>query len=633
MEVKKEMDDEYCGKPEGKAKELHGHQFSFKFENKDAVYDVVCKQEGTIYESLQNSDVFKENASVNQHKELVILHRPKKAIGSHFPCHKLTKLDKLDMKPLTIAYIKKEAKNKTPTTSSKDKKENHGEFVTFAVKTTGGINILSKVMKNVGLRKRVDEVILYGYKGQTIREALVQDARFSDEVLQNRSNNYFLEDTEDGSNKQLSLPIDYLDGKCFKITKPKPQVSLGAANHDAPQEATSSKTASSNSPTSLQKGRHQPTPSTSHQPSPNKSNQQSTYQPIPNSKDLLQLLRSQFKDLVEVMIGRQNPTPQAVKKHLSQEFGKRTELCHEVRAMRRFLELGDSVCQVRIDDSAAGSGFLLYGKYILTNAHVVLDEAKREKRENITVIFSYEKLSDIHQSMGVEVVAGVSNVDDEGHKHDWALLEVSGDQKNGPIKAKPLLERLGPVTDSGQICIIGHPEGKVKKIDPCFTISHSERGQNTLFLTSKYTNSPEPMDKKIHTYESCFYFGSSGSPVFDINFKVVSMHSGGFPDEKQGHLLEYSHPLSLIIEELLIQILRDKKVDLLLAMDTCDIPPMVKDMFKKILSNNKGLVWTEEEIINLCEGDQACTNTELLKDFFRLYSQRDEPTEPEAMVF
>ena len=39
-------------------------------------------------------------------------------------------------------------------------------------------------MNNFGLRKLVDEVTVYGYKGQTVREVLEQDGRFSDEVLQ-----------------------------------------------------------------------------------------------------------------------------------------------------------------------------------------------------------------------------------------------------------------------------------------------------------------------------------------------------------------------------------------------------------------------------------------------------------------
>ena len=64
-------------------------------------------------------------------------------------------------------------------------------------------------------------------------------------------------------------------------------------------------------------------------------------------------------------------------------------------------------------------------------------------------------------------------------------------------------------------------------------------------------------------------------------------------------------------------------MNVLLAMITCGILPVAEDLVKEILSNNKGLVWTEEEMINLCQGDQA--NTERLKVFFRLNSQSDEP--------
>ncbi|CAL8280413.1 unnamed protein product [Arctogadus glacialis] len=77
MEVKKE-----------KAEELHGHTFSWMFGKEDP-YDVVCKKAGTIYESLQTSDAFKEKAFKNQGKELVILRPNKKAINSNFPCHKM----------------------------------------------------------------------------------------------------------------------------------------------------------------------------------------------------------------------------------------------------------------------------------------------------------------------------------------------------------------------------------------------------------------------------------------------------------------------------------------------------------------------------------------------------------------
>ena len=130
----------------------------------------------------------------------------------HFPYHKMTDIG---TETLVIRYISA-GRNQTTTTSSKDKKEYRGEMVIFDVKTTGDTNILTMVMNNLGLRKLADEVTVYGYKGQTVREVLEQYGRFSDEVLQS---NYYLQDTKNGIRTEKSTHANYLDGRCFKITR------------------------------------------------------------------------------------------------------------------------------------------------------------------------------------------------------------------------------------------------------------------------------------------------------------------------------------------------------------------------------------------------------------------------------
>ena len=85
------------------------------------MYEVVCNKAGTIYESLQNSDMFNVKASQNQDKELVIL-TDKKAISSHFPCSKMTEHG---IQTLTIMYISA-GRNQTTTTTSKDKTRSDG---------------------------------------------------------------------------------------------------------------------------------------------------------------------------------------------------------------------------------------------------------------------------------------------------------------------------------------------------------------------------------------------------------------------------------------------------------------------------------------------------------------------------
>ncbi|TDH05008.1 hypothetical protein EPR50_G00139100 [Perca flavescens] len=125
-------------------------------------------------------------------------------------------------------------------------------------------------------------------------------------------------------------------------------------------------------------------------------------------------------------------------------------------------------------------------------------------------------------------------------------------------------------------------------------------------------------------YESCFYFGSSGSPVFNEHCNVVAMHSGGYAyrnarGESQS-VIEYGYPLSIIIEHIIVQMV-ERRFDVLKEYLACNYA-----YHRNVITNLKKLV----ESRNLTAFKSALSNSvvtsdESLKAFFEFFSLRDEP--------
>ncbi|KAM9458130.1 LOW QUALITY PROTEIN: serine protease FAM111A-like [Salvelinus alpinus] len=200
-------------------------------------------------------------------------------------------------------------------------------------------------------------------------------------------------------------------------------------------------------------------------------------QEIPNSKEILNILRSQYAGLVDHLKERENlKKPSDVQQFLRVEFGKKTQGFQEVKKVKRLMELSASVCQVRIEGTATGTGFLLFDKFILTNAHVVqkiYEPITNTLQQSVTVTFDFEDLGEKTQQIPVQSEVVAYGKDD--WNLDFALLELSSD----PHITLPLslLDSFSFPSPEGGICIIGHPEGGVKKTDPCFFIQYGDRKQ------------------------------------------------------------------------------------------------------------------------------------------------------------
>ncbi|XP_035521835.1 protein FAM111A-like [Morone saxatilis] len=513
----------------------------------------------------------------------------------------------------------------------------------FHVLTKGGKNV-AQIMRNPAIESAYS-ITVYAYKGEKVKHALKRDGRLHNTVFRK---NCALYHKRTKVTTEMSTLADDLDGKTFKIIllnesappESQPGSQDGAymmqnqspssesdRNQGRPQESATTESVNNNTP--------------NEEPEVNNKKTAEKNCEIPNSKTMKDYLSSQFESLVKGL-----KTPQSkfsrIQNLFRVEFGKNDQACAEVKTMKKLMKLCDSVCQVRVNGRPEGSGFLLFDKFVLTNGHVIkiYDETKGQLNEMVTVHFSFESLDQMEggQNSGstVEEVAGFEFCRNEsGQESDWALLRLGDDQ------ALPdgLLAHFGFPSKSGGICIIGHPDGGVKKIDPCLIVPTDNRKQAVerhylenqgpvQLVTRRFFESvAESVEKQrqVLTYESCFYFGSSGSPVFDEHCNVVAMHTGGYAylNARSQHqsVIEFSHPLCVIIERFIVQLVERGRFDVLKKYLSCRCA-----QHQNLMSDLKKLV----ESRNLTAFKNAVTNSEVTNDeslmtFFGFISQKEEP--------
>ncbi|XP_043996073.1 serine protease FAM111A-like isoform X2 [Gambusia affinis] len=537
------------------------HSFLWRCNEKN-FNNMTCNKAGTVETSLKKSPKFAKMAEKNKEKELVII-RDGKAISPHVPCTFIKKGDHL-----TVKYVKAVERPKKPVGAyvSLCRNKLPSNFVMFHVLTKGGKNIV-RIMKNSALRA-FQEISVYAYKGERVKVALKRDGRLHSSIFKK---NFVLSNKSTSVITELSNPVDELNDETFQIIlldKSDPPLSLPGSLDEAylMSNEDQGQSEAENNITVKQKlePKEEMTP-------------RNLMLEIPNSKRTQNQLCFQFEEFLKG-IKTQVPMLSHFQNLFRVDFGQSTQMCNEVRTMKRLMCYSDSVCQVRINGHPAGSGFLLFSNYVFTNGHVVqdiYDENRCQLNERVSVHFSYESVDQAEGALDVlELVCFEMNPDVACG--DWALLKLSDHQGLPP----GLLEHIGFPPKDGGICIIGHPEGGVKKTDPCLIVP----SQNRLHIVERhYRENQGPVQfvsrsffegvatsvhrKYFLTYESCFYYASSGSPVFDKHCNVVAMHSGGYiyrsANGETKSVIEFAHPLLGIIERLVIQMVVREKIPVL----------------------------------------------------------------------
>ena len=171
-----------------------------------------------------------------------------------------------------------------------------------------------------------------------------------------------------------------------------------------------------------------------------------------------------------------------------------------------FLEQG-LICAksvVRIElTNALGSGFLIANNWIITNHHVIPDS---ETAKTAEIQFNYQKtIAGLDTPVKKFKIDTGENCFYTSKEDDWTFVKLKEDAN---AKFGSLILSETPVKSSDFVNIIQHPAGGPKQI-------------------ALYHNTVTSVDDKYVLYLTDTLNGSSGSPVFDTDWKVVALHHWG----------------------------------------------------------------------------------------------------------
>ncbi|XP_012605444.1 serine protease FAM111A [Microcebus murinus] len=465
-------------------------------KNKKMKYSLTGSEEDRLYMALNTLEAVKEEIETHQGREMLV--RGQEGIEGFinlgmpltcFPesCHVV----------ITFAQSKNKQKESNQLFGRHDKVSSP-ECVKFYIHAIGTGKYKKKIVKCGQLHKEGYKLCVYAFKGETIRDALCKDGRFlscleNDDWKLIENLNTILESTQ---------PVDELEGKLF-------QVEVVKRMGPGPAAAENSELGKRNTCVLREYIADQ----------------------YPSLKKESEKIRENFRKEMKKRKGKTS----LFDLHKT-NFGKVTKNSTPIKMIKRLSHLSDSVGYIFWDyNGITGSAtcFVFKGLFILTCRHVInniVGEGIEPSKwaaiigQCVRVTFGYEDSSEKEENCFF--VEPWFEVSDE--TLDYAILKL---KENGQEVPVGLHHGLHPVPLSGLIHIVGHPNGDRKSHDACAVISQDQREKKCAQYVHMYT--PRSFEKIIHdadviTYDTCFYFGASGSPVFDSKGYLVAMHTAGF---------------------------------------------------------------------------------------------------------
>uniref|UniRef100_A0A3B3TU96 Protein FAM111B-like n=1 Tax=Poecilia latipinna TaxID=48699 RepID=A0A3B3TU96_9TELE len=428
-------------------------------------------------------------------------------VPTHFPCSCIGDGETVILYHYASEKIEKVQEQHDKTIHPKD------HYSVFYIDTVGGLKTKTKELFRNKILKQFKFLCVYGVKGMTVEEALKQDGRFLDSLGE-----FKLSDNENPNRLTVRTQrVDSLHQKAFKIRLP------------------------------LNKREGVENPTTS----------------------ILDVARVSGRKWMESRFP--GDSYEKALNRGSEKFGKIQQSFSEVHRIKKLLVMGKSVCKINVYDICEGTGFVLFDRFVLTNAHLFRGCVQGKNlldQINVYALFNYDEPVPETNYFYFSAEKTLIDIDME---LDFAVLQLKPDDN---VKVPPgLLDRFGPLPRNGEACLIGHPAGSVKKIDPTCIIEPEKREQAVMDHLSKYKVKKVILKKvnelkdqgiddimmggekaeKVAAYNTFMYHGASGSPVFDAHGQIFGIHTGGYG--MSDRVIEYAHPLLTIFEKFVINLI------------------------------------------------------------------------------
>ncbi|KAM8746627.1 serine protease FAM111A-like [Acanthopagrus schlegelii] len=545
-----------------------GHQFKVKFRHKhDKEYNVICHRPCTVLRGIKKKQEYKKLNCPDNNLIIQLGKGDDCIVATHFPSSCVPRGEVLTISRESETV--EDAKNQPAIA-----KHSRDRYSVFYIDTVGGTNAKKRKLFRSNAVKQYKYLCVYGKKGTKVKNALKRDGRFSDNLC-----NFTLSDNENPKClTECKDDVDSLNEKKFKICLPRKKTA-----DDKKQQGI---TGASSNPQKKHCKTSTPVQSEAHQRG---KGARAEMKKRDRDEEIKEILRNQFPALKKLMQSRfPGDSYQKAVELRKENFGKIQQSFSEVHRVRKLLELGRSVCKVIVED-VTGSGFVLFDNFVLTDAHLFEGRVEAEtlkKGVKVFALFNYDDPEPYTNYSCFEVASAYICLKKDGLDYAVLQLNTEGQRVSNHLIPPGLLKDVGPMPQNGEACLIGHPRGEIKKMDPTCIIEKEKRGQAVYDNVHPYRDSPFILHSISHhireqgienimtggkvaelgsTYKTFMYHGSSGSPVFDAQCKVFGLHTGGYvyrqnPTES---VIEFAQPLCTILKHF-VNMLRTKGLEELL---------------------------------------------------------------------